>query len=119
LDTCPELSIPPNPRDLDTEAEIIHIKKLSRALVAALTDKTNPDLSPIIWQGKIRLANGKIITVRILVDSGAHGNFISETLRKRLDCKVTPLPEGSAARLPDGKLIPMEGETEPLTLLVH
>ena len=104
LDTCPELSLPTHTHYLDSEAEIVHVHKSSRAFISALTATPRPDLSPILWQGKVRLANGHIVTVLVLVDSGAHGNFISETLSKRLGCKVTPLAEGSAAKLPDGNI---------------
>ena len=66
LDTCPELSLTSG---LDSNAEIVFIKKHSCALIAALQHQPAPDLSPIRWQAKLRLINGKLIPICILVDS--------------------------------------------------
>ena len=98
LATCPELCpFQHNPLLLDADATVLCIRKTSHTLIAALSNSPAPDFSPIIWMGKIRLPNGQIITVCILVDTGAHGNFMSDAFKKRLGCKSSALPEGSAA----------------------
>eukprot|EP00961_Rhodomonas_salina_P147820 1989698-Rhodomonas_salina.1 len=53
--------------------------------------------------------------VWILIDSGAHGLFISSRLARRLRTKLNLLTAGSAARLPNGTLVPMSHETDPVT----
>ena len=53
---------------------------------------------------------------KVLVDGGAHGDFMSEAFAERLGVDKIPLEEGSAPHLPNGKLIPMLFKTAPLTV---
>ena len=100
--------------------EVVKIKK--PRLVAELTNAAAEadDTSPIRWVAKVWLNHGfgKMHSARVLVDIGAHGDFISEQFAARLGVQKLPLEEGSAAQLPNGKLIPMLFQTAPLTLSI-
>eukprot|EP00961_Rhodomonas_salina_P262059 3541780-Rhodomonas_salina.1 len=104
--------------------EVVRIRETSKALIAALQGQgAEVDSSPIQWKGwtSLPLHTSRFGTrhhIRILIDSGAHGLFMSSRLAHRLGTKLNPLTAGPAARLPNGTLVPMNHETDPVTLCV-
>eukprot|EP00971_Amphidinium_carterae_P173619 3441910-Amphidinium_carterae.2 len=76
------------------------------------------DDSPIRWKVKLSSRSKASRNCEALVDPGAHGSFLTTQIANRLNLAITPLPAGSGAKLPDGTLIPLQGETEPITLTV-
>ena len=75
------------------------------------------DDSPIRW--KVKLETGKgTLHCTALIDPGAHGLFLSSHIAQKRGLEIKPLPSGSAARLPDGTLLPIAGETDRFQLSV-
>ena len=72
---------------LSSSADVVSIPAVRRALVAALEGRALPDdTSPIRWRAKVWIRrHGKVYMARVLVDSGAHGNFISCKFADRLN----------------------------------
>ena len=91
---------------------------LARAQSGLLLGSTQPDTSPIRWRAKAYVPRNKAspMMADVLVDNGAHGEFMSSTLAKRLGLKLIALEVPTTARLPSGATMPITHVTEPVTI---